>query len=174
MDNTFIAEIRPFGFNLAPLDWAFCAGQTISISQNNTLFAIIGTTYGGDGQSTFLLPNLQDRTTLGVGQGLGLRDWPIGATFGEANHTLLITEVPQHTHLATMAVAPESSLSPTPGTTSYPSGVNRIDNYATTANAVLNGAAIGTFGNSLPHNNVQPVQTLNFCISLYGIYPARS
>ena len=101
MSNQYIAEIRIFGFNFAPLDWAQCNGQTVAVDQNSTLFQIIGSTFGGNGTTTFNLPNLQDLTAAGIGTGLGLRNWPLGATFGEANHTLLISEVPLHTHSAT-------------------------------------------------------------------------
>ena len=100
MSNQYIGEVRVFGFTFAPIDWAKCNGASIAISQNTTLFQIIGTTYGGDGVNTFALPNLQDQVVVGTGQGLGLRNWILGATFGEANHTLTINEVPIHTHQA--------------------------------------------------------------------------
>jgi len=174
MSQQYIAEIRAFGFNFAPIDWAQCNGQTIGIDQNSTLYNIIGTTYGGNGTTTFLLPNLQDRTPVGMGQGPGMRNWPLGAVFGEANHTLLISEVPMHSHTATAASAPAGSETAAPGPTSYPGEISRVFSYAPTTNGTLNSATIGSVGGSTPHNNIQPVQVLNYCIALYGVYPSRS
>jgi microcystin-dependent protein len=174
MTEPFVAEIRAFGFNFAPLNWATCAGQQIQISQNNTLFMLLGTTYGGDGVTNFNLPNLQDLTTVGVGQGPSLRNWPLGATFGEENHTLLITEVPQHFHNLMAATAtPENETNP-PSLTSYPGELTKARTYSTTSTTTLAPMTISTEGSSLPHNNIQPVLALNFCISLFGIFPPRS
>ncbi len=174
MSDQYIAEIRAFGFNFAPIYWAQCNGQIMDISQNTTLYTIIGTTYGGNGQTTFGLPQLQDLTPLSQGQGLGLRSWPLGSVTGEANHTLLITEVPFHTHSATMATAPGGSETTSPSTNSYPGEINRVFNYATTANTILAPVTIGSAGNSQPHPNIQPVQVLNYCIALYGVFPTQN
>lgn len=174
MSNQYIAEVRAFGFNFAPIDWAQCNGQIIDISQNPTLYQIIGTTYGGNGQTTFALPNLQDLTPLAQGQGLGLMNWNLGETFGEANHTLLINEVPAHTHAASMAAAPAASKTTTPSSNSYPGEITRVNTYATAANSTLAAATIGRTGGSLPHPNIQPVQVLNYCIALYGVFPTQN
>lgn len=173
MSNQYIAEVRAFGFNFAPIDWAQCNGQIVDISQNPTLYQIIGTTYGGNGQTNFALPNLQDLTPLGQGQGLGLMNWSLGETFGEPNHTLLINEVPLHSHTASMALAPASSKTSAPGANSYPGEITRIAAYAKAANSILSQATIGNAGGSLPHPNLQPVQVLNYCIALYGVYPTH-
>jgi microcystin-dependent protein len=173
MSEQYVAEVRAFGFQFAPVDWALCNGAPMSIAQNQTLYAVIGTTYGGDGVNTFNLPDLRDRTGAGMGQGAGLRSWPIGSVFGEANHTLLIGEVPRHQHSVTggAGVAFGSELR-TPDATAY---FGRWDgrSYTTTANTTLNGAAVGTYGGSQPHENIQPVLVLNYCIALFGIFPQQ-
>jgi microcystin-dependent protein len=176
MSNQYIAEIRIFGFNFAPIDWAQCNGQTIGIDQNPTLFNIIGTTYGGNGTTTFSLPNLQDRTVVGMGQGPGLRNWPLGGVFGEANHTLLISEVPLHAHPATFAAGVTfGGQQATPSSTSYPGRAQTPSRaYNTAAGTTLAPATIGPAGGSLPHNNIQPVLVLNYCIALFGVFPPQS
>jgi microcystin-dependent protein len=174
MSNQYIAEVRAFGFNFAPIDWAQCNGQVMGIDQNPTLYQIIGTTYGGNGTTTFALPNLQDMTPLGQGQGLGLMNWALGQTFGQANHTLLIGEVPIHNHVAAMATAVPASKTSAPTASSYPGEATRVNAYAPTSNSTLAGATIAVSGGSQPHPNVQPVQVLNYCIALYGVYPPQS
>jgi microcystin-dependent protein len=176
MSDQYIAEIRVFGFNFAPLNWAQCNGQTMTISQNTTLFQIIGTTYGGNGTSTFNLPNLQDQTAVGMGTGPGLRNWSLGEVFGEANHTLLVTEVPQHTHQATGAVVPPADFVPAPAATSY-LGRTKGTNFAYSSaapNTTLAPTTISLIGGSQPHNNIQPVQVLNYCIAMFGVFPPQS
>jgi microcystin-dependent protein len=173
MSNQYIGEIRAFGFNFATINWAQCNGQIMAIDQNTTLFQILGTTYGGNGQTTFGLPNLQDLTPVGMGQGLGLRDWPIGSIFGEANHTLLINEVPVHTHAAAVAAAASTIETPQPTATSYPGEIGRTFVYAPTSTTSLAGSAISITGGSQPHPNIQPILVLNYCIALYGIYPSQ-
>jgi microcystin-dependent protein len=174
MSEQYIAEIRVFGFNFAPLDWAQCDGQTMQISQNSTLYSIIGTTYGGNGTTTFNLPNLQDLTAVGMGQGLGLSNWALGQIQGEANHTLLIGEVPAHTHTVTggAGVGFGSELRK-PDSTSY---LGRWDGraYNPASNTTLGGSTIVPSGGSQPHPNIQPVLVLNYCIALYGYYPSQS
>jgi len=174
MTDQYIGEIRIFGFNFAPTQWAKCQGQLVSIAQNTAMFSILGTTFGGDGVSTFGLPNLQDRTCAGMGQGPGLLDWGLGGTFGEANHTLLINEAPQHFHTATAGEGvafPAQAAAPT--ATSY-LGREKGGSYATSADTSLAPQAIGQTGNSLPHNNTQPVLVMNYCICQFGIFPTRN
>jgi microcystin-dependent protein len=174
MSNQYIAEIRAFGFNFAPINWAQCNGQTIAIDQNVTLFQIIGTTYGGNGQTTFDLPNLQDQTAVGMGQGTGLRNWPIGAQFGEANHTLLSNEVPLHGHPATFGIAGVENETTVPSSISYPGHAQGSRAYSAAATTILAPATIGLAGGSLPHNNIQPVLVLNYCIALFGVFPSQA
>jgi microcystin-dependent protein len=175
MSNQYIAEIRIFGFNFAPLDWAQCNGQTVAIDQNSTLFQIIGSTFGGNGTTTFNLPNLQDLTAAGIGTGLGLRNWPLGATFGEANHTLLISEVPLHAHSATFGGGVVfGNQKTTPSPTSYPARAQANRAYNTSATTTLAPATLPPVGGSLPHNNIQPVLVMNYCIALFGIFPSQS
>lgn len=174
MSDQFIGEIRIFGFNFAASGWAKCQGQLQSISQNAALFSILGTTFGGNGTSTFALPNLQDMTVAGVGQGPGLLDWGLGGTFGEASHTLTIAEAPQHNHSATAGEGvqiPQQLATPT--ATSY-LGREKGGAYAATANTTLAGSVIGLTGGSTPHPNIQPVLVMNYCIALQGVFPSRN
>ena len=173
MSNFYVAEVRVFGFTFAPVDWAKCNGTLIAISQNPTLFTVIGTTYGGDGVNTFALPNLQDQDVVGQGTGPGLRTWVLGATAGEAEHTLTINEVPGHTH---QAVAGDgvafASQTAAPSATSY-FGRERGGAYAATHNTTLAASVIGQAGGSLPHANNQPTLVMNYCIALFGIFPSQ-
>jgi microcystin-dependent protein len=174
MSEQYVGEIRIFGFNFAPTQWAKCQGQLLNISQNTAMFSILGTTFGGNGQTTFGLPNLQDRTAAGMGQGPGLLDWGLGGTFGEANHTLLITEVPQHTHTATAGEGVAFGVqTAAPTSTSY-LGREKGGAYASTANTALASAVVGQAGSSLPHPNIQPVLVMNYCIAMFGVFPSRN
>jgi microcystin-dependent protein len=138
------------------------------------LFSILGTTFGGNGQTTFALPDLQDRTAAGMGQGPGLLDWGLGGVFGEASHTLTINEAPVHTHTATAGEGVAFGAQTTaPTSTSY-LGREKGGAYAATANTTLAPQVIGQTGNSLPHNNTQPVLVMNYCIAQFGIFPSRN
>ena len=177
--DPFIAEIRMFAGNFAPRGWAFCNGQLMAISQNTALFALLGTTYGGDGKSTFALPNMLDNAPMqpGQGQGLSLRD--LGEMSGAESVTLLTSEIPIHTH--------NVQATTTNGNTDQPAGAALArGNFSFQGNSgavpmYFNGApdtnmafqAISPSGGGLPHNNMQPYLTLNFCIALQGIFPAR-
>ena len=173
MSDPFVAEIRIFPFNFPPTGWAFCNGQLMPISQNTALFALLGTTYGGDGKSNFALPDLQGAAPMqpGQGQGLSLRD--LGEMSGAEAITLLESEIPVHTHAVMTAVtlanvnAPSSEvvLGRSNGGSAYQTN---IANFAAMAPQALAPA-----GGSLPHNNMQPYLTLNFCIALQGIFPQR-
>src|SRR5438067_386667 len=171
MADPFIGQISVFSFAYAPRGWAFCAGQIMSIAQNQALFSLLGTTYGGNGITTFALPNLQGRAAVSSGQGQGLSPYSLGQNGGEAAHTLITQEIPPHTHGA-VPCGDTSQLSPQ---THY-SAPNTDGNatYATTAAGTMAVNAVGLGGNSQAHPNMQPYLPLNFCIALVGVYPARN
>jgi microcystin-dependent protein len=175
MSNPFVAEIRIFTGNFAPKGWALCDGQLLPISQNTALFSLLGTTYGGDGKSTFALPNLQGRAPMQEGQGPGLSQRFLGETGGEQTVTLLQTEIPVHTHTA---VAGTSSDQNNPANNAWGSGQKGFGNVYTTSNPATNVQmnAFGTSvaGGNLPHNNMMPFLGLLFIIALQGIFPPRS
>ena len=169
MADPFVAEIRIFPFNFPPTGWAFCNGQIMPISQNTALFALLGTVYGGDGKSTFALPNLQSSVPLHPGQGQGLSLYDLGQQGGAETVTLLESEIPFHTH--TYGVTEETGASNNPGNNA-PGAGSAI--YATPNN--LTQMAVQTLtpaGGSLPHNNLMPYLALNFCIALQGVFPQR-
>jgi microcystin-dependent protein len=180
MSDQFVAEIRIFPFNFPPTGWAFCNGQLMPISQNTALFALLGTTYGGDGKSTFALPNMLDNAPMqpGQGQGLSLRD--LGEMSGVESITLLTSEIPVHTHALSACDADATTNVPTgqlPAKGLWDAGTSAgvIGAYSdqSPANAAMGFQALGLAGGGLPHNNMQPYLTLNFCIALQGIFPQR-
>jgi microcystin-dependent protein len=172
MSDPFVAEIRIFAGNFAPTGWAFCNGQLLPISQNTALFSLLGTTYGGDGKSTFALPNLQGASPMQPGQGPGLSLRDLGEVGGEDTVTLLQSEIPVHAHdLRGTGADDDNSLSPVgamPGATESV-GVYR----AGTGNTAMSPQALQLLGGSLPHNNRQPYLGLTFIIALQGIFPPR-
>ena len=171
MADPFVAEIRIFPFTFAPKGWAFCDGQLLPISQNTALFALLGTVYGGDGKSTFALPDLQGSAAMhrGQGQGLSLRD--LGQIGGAETITLLVSEIPAHTH--TVTASRSDALDRLPGGQLTAKGIG-IGLYATPgATTPMAAQALPPAGGSLPHNNMQPYLTLNFNIALQGVYPPR-
>jgi len=178
MAQPFVGEIRCFGFNFAPLEWAFCDGQLVPVSQNNALFAILGTIYGGDGVNTFALPDLRGRIPMHWGQSSSGLNTQIGQPLGAPEVTLLTTEIPQHTHqisAATAGEADERSASPT--TASYMSNIKGAFLYQqvpVTPNTPFSQRAVSTTGGSQSHQNMQPYLSLNFCIALFGIFPSRN
>jgi microcystin-dependent protein len=175
MSDPFVAEIRIFAFNFPPTGWAFCDGQILPISQNTALFSLLGTTYGGNGQSTFALPDLQGSTPLMWGQGAGLALYDLGQQAGEETVTLLQSEMPLHTHnlMASNEDGTQGSLTDGIALASSVGGTL----YTTVTNANLTNMAfqgLPPAGGSLPHNNMMPYLTLNFCIALQGIFPPRT
>jgi microcystin-dependent protein len=172
MSDQFVAEIRVFPFNFAPVGWASCNGQVLPISQNTALFSLLGTIYGGNGTSNFGLPDLQGRIPVGQGQGPGLSPYDIGQNGGVQAITLTLQEMPIHTHslLADGINGPDNN-SPGNAALSFP-----VSMYTSATSPLVQMAsqAIGPVGGSQPHNNMMPFLTLNFCIALQGIYPARS
>jgi microcystin-dependent protein len=177
MSSPFLAEIRIFGFSFPPRGWAFCDGQLLSISQNTALFSLLGTNYGGNGQTTFGLPDLQGNAPMqqGQGQGLSLRD--LGESAGEQTVTLLLTEIPAHTHTVTCTDSPGTQNSPAAGIWSKATILRQPQTaYSDHSNqpVQMNPFAFGITGSGLPHNNLMPYLCLNFCIALQGIFPARN
>jgi len=177
MSDPFVAEIRIFGFNFAPTGWAFCTGQLMPISQNTALFSLLGTTYGGDGKSTFALPNLQGSTPLNQGQGPGLSPYNLGQSGGEATVTLTQSEMPAHTHGVLASSSGGTQPSPANGVwgaaVALRQGVPLYSDSPGTGPA-MSLQACAPAGGSQPHNNMPPYLTLNFCIALQGIFPPRS
>lgn len=162
----YLSELRIFSFGFAPKGWAQCNGQLLSIAQNQALFSLLGTTYGGDGRTTFGLPNLQGRTPMHTGPGFNL-----GQTSGEAAHTLLTSEMPAHTH---QAVGSSNGVGAnTPSNNFWASGTG-YSPYNASPNGNMANGALGNAGGSQPHENMSPYLTLNICIALQGIYPSRN
>ena len=176
MSQPFVAEIRIFGFNFPPRGWAFCDGQLLSISQNTALFSLLGTTYGGDGKTTFGLPNLQGSAPLQPGQGPGLSLRVLGETGGEQAVTLLQTELPSHTHGVQAASGGGTVIPPTGAIWATPGAGRNLKIYVPSDanNVAMSPLGTSVTGGSQPHNNMPPYLCLNFCIALQGVYPARN
>ena len=170
MSSPFVAEIRIFGFNFPPTGWAYCNGQLMAISQNTALFALLGTFYGGDGKSTFALPNLQGSLPVHQGQGQGLSERFIGEQSGETAVTLLQSEMPVHTHFVQAFDGDGNNPIPTNNLLARYPGT-----YQTQAQQLnpMNPLPLAIACGSLPHNNLQPYLTLNYCIAMQGVFPAR-
>ena len=173
MSSPFVAEIRMWACNFAPTGWAFCDGQLLPISQNTALFSLLGTFYGGDGKSTFALPNLQGSVALNQGQSNTGTEYFLGQQSGSENVTLLTSEIPVHTHNVLAVTDPAELQIPTP-TRAIARSANANAYKNTSANIVqMAFQALTPTGGSLPHNNMMPYLTLNFCIALQGIFPPR-
>ncbi|MGL4400501.1 MAG: phage tail protein [Luteolibacter sp.] len=179
-NSPFIGEIRMFGLNFSPRNWSFCNGQLISIASNTALFSLLGTQYGGNGTTTFALPDLRGRTPLNQGNGPGLSLRVIGQTGGVENVTLGLNEMPAHTHAAqTAASAPcknSAGNSDTPAG-NYPSA-GPAEIFSGTSNGSMGAMTVtgtlGASGGSQPHTNLPPFLCVNFCIALQGIFPSRN
>ncbi len=174
MGDPFVAEIRIFPFNFAPVGWAFCDGQILPLSQNTALFSLLGTTYGGDGKSNFALPNFQGNAPMHPGQGPGLSLHDLGETGGSDTVSLLESEIPSHSHaLMAETSAPDSPIPDNHSLASIDHGLG----YRGASGAIvvqMNDNAVAPAGGDQPHNNLQPYLTLNFCIALQGVYPPRT
>ncbi len=175
MSNPFVAEIRIFAGNFAPRGWATCDGQLLSISQNTALFSLLGTTYGGNGQTNFGLPNLQGSAPMHAGQGPGLSLRDLGETGGSANVTLLVSQIPAHPHQAQANAGGNNKPAPignawsSLGSTRTPPPL-----YSNTQNAQMSQSALSLNGGGGPHNNMSPYQCLTFIIALQGVFPPRN
>ena len=171
--EAFIAEIRMFAGNFAPRDWALCDGQLLSINQHQALFSLLGTTYGGDGRTTFALPDLRGRVAIHPGQGPGLSYYNQGAIGGSETNTLTTNQLPSHNHSVNAVTATGNQTSPT-GNLVADSGL--FDNEYSNANAdtTLKSTMIENTGGGQPVNNIQPYGTVNYIIALYGTFPTRN
>ena len=175
MASPFVAEIRMFGFNFPPTGWAFCDGQLMPLSQNTALFSLLGTMYGGNGKSNFALPNLQGSAPMMWGQGSGLSLHDIGEMSGTQSVTLLDSEMPAHNHFINVTGENGTQGSLTDGVVLGKSVGGTMYQSNTSANIQqLNFQALAPAGGSLPHNNMMPYLTLNFCIALQGVFPPRT
>ncbi|MGZ8812092.1 MAG: phage tail protein [Thermoanaerobaculia bacterium] len=173
MSDPFVAEIRMFAGNFAPTGWAECNGQLLPISQNTALFSLLGTFYGGDGKSTFALPNLEGSAPMGQGQGAGLSDRFIGEASGAEFITLLQTEMPVHTHFL-QAYSDDLADVNIPSPDVILGATSALNLYFNSSNTQLNSQAASIAGSSLPHNNMQPFLTVLFIIAMQGVFPPRS
>lgn len=172
MADPFVAEIRIFPFNFAPRGWAFCDGQLLPLSQNTALFSLLGTTYGGNGQSNFALPDLQGRAPMQPGQGPGLSLHDLGETGGSETVSLLESEMPTHAHFVNASLSDGISSSPTGQQLATGIGVGM---FAAPADLrAMSPQALAPVGGGAPHNNMQPYLTFNFCIALQGVFPPRT
>jgi microcystin-dependent protein len=165
--DPFLSQISIVGFNFAPKGWAFCDGQLLPINQNQALFALLGTTYGGNGTTTFALPNLQGRVPLHFGKG-----YTEGQTGGEEAHTLIATEMPAHTHFPVGSAGIGTTPSPAGNLIAEPTGGAKL--YNTQPTGTLDSGSLALVGGGQPHNNLQPYTVLSFIIALQGIFPPRN
>jgi microcystin-dependent protein len=179
MSQPYVGEIRALGFNFAPYGWAFCNGQLLDISQFNTLYAVIGTTFGGNGTTNFGVPNLQGQVPMHWGNLAGFNT-TIGQFQGTTQVTLTQAQTPSHTHVLTVQKLPSGGVverTAIPKSVSYLSDTNPSGVWANTSpsfNSQLAGNVLSTVGGSTPHDNMQPYLAINFCISLFGIFPSRN
>lgn len=170
MSNQFVGEIRAVGFNFAPTGWAFCNGQLLPISQNTALFSLLGTQFGGNGTTSFALPNLQGCAPIDMGTGPGLSERVMGESAGASTVTLITSELPVHSHGAHAVAGAGNQVSPAGNETAEIRGFL----YSQTANATMAAGALGAVGGGQPHNNLAPYLTLNFIIALVGVFPSRN
>lgn len=164
MSDPFIGEIKVISFTFPPKGWAFCNGQLLPISQNQALFSILGTQFGGNGTTNFALPNLQGRMPIHQGSG-----YIVGESGGEVDHVLSLNEMPSHTH---QAMARSAATTGTPSGATWAAGSTLA--FAPTADTVMSAGAVGNAGGSQPHENQAPYLVLNFVIALQGIFPSRA
>lgn len=174
MADPFVAEIRIFPFNFAPKGWAWCNGQLLPISQNTALFSLLGTTYGGDGKSTFALPNMQGNAPMHPGQGPGLSLHDLGEMGGSQTVTLIESEIPSHRHALMASVEDGTQGTLTNGITVASSVGGQLYQSNVSSNLVnMNFQALAPAGGDLPHNNMMPYLTFYFNIALQGVFPPR-
>jgi len=166
MAEPFLAEVRIFSFGFAPKGWALCNGQLLPINQNQALFSLLGTTYGGNGQVNFALPNLQGQTPFSYGDG-----FTQGQRAGSQTVTLTVPQLPQHIHFANATSAVQDTISPA---STFLAATTPSEFYSGTIDATMNAQVLSAVGGSQPHNNMQPSLVLNFSIALQGIFPSQN
>ena len=171
-ETPYIGQIMLVGFNFAPQGWAFCDGALLAISEFEALFNLIGTTYGGDGQSNFALPDLRGRVPVSVGQGAGLSSYQIGQSGGVESVTLTVNQLAAHTHVVAPGASSSEETTNRPGG-AYPSAGGY---YASPpgSGVTMAAATVANAGGSQPHNNIQPILGVNFIISLFGVFPTQT
>src|SRR6476646_10078736 len=172
MANPFIGEVKMVSFNFPPKGWAFCDGQLLAIAQNQALFSILGTTYGGNGQTNFALPDLRGRAPMHFGQGPGLSSRPLGERSGSEGVALAQTEMPLHNHIASGSDATGTTTGPANGV--WAASARSDAQYGARGTVSMNPAALGATGSNQPHTNMQPYLALRFIIALQGVYPSRN
>ena len=174
MSDPYLGELRLFPYTFAPRSWAFCQGQILSIAQNTALFSLLGTTYGGNGQTTFALPDLRGRFPMSSGQGPGLPNYTLGQVAGQPSVTLSPNEMPAHAH-ATGVNAASAATTKNPNN-AIPAFTAAGSSYGTAADLTMSPSMVnvGIAGGSQPHDNMPPYLTLNWCIALEGIFPSRN
>jgi microcystin-dependent protein len=170
MSTAYVGEIRVVAFNFAPTGWQLCNGQLLQISEYTALFSLLGTQYGGDGITTFALPNLQSRVAVGTGQGPGLSAYYPGQSGGEVFHTLTVSEMPVHAHNIEVRSAPATTTNPSLGIFAEPASALL---YGPAHAGSANSHSIGATGGGESHQNMAPFLVMNFIISLYGVFPSR-
>jgi microcystin-dependent protein len=165
-----------FAGNFAPVGWAMCNGQTMSIAQNTALFSLLGTTYGGNGTTTYNLPDLRGRVAIHLGQGPGLSSYVEGQQGGTENVTLLVNQLPAHNHTINAVASGGNQASPAGGSFAIESTGTSLDyaNSGTNPTSPMNAAMLSQTGSNLPHPNIQPYLCVNFIIALQGIFPSRN
>jgi microcystin-dependent protein len=174
MASPFLGEVKIFAGNFAPRGWAMCNGQLMSISQNTALFSILGTTYGGNGQTTFALPDFRSRLPVHQGQGPGLTPYNLGEMNGVENVTLLSSQIPLHNHAVNASTGAGTAVAAGGGFWATDGASRGGKLYASTGGAAMGTGAIGQTGGGVPHNNIQPFLALNFIVALQGVFPARN
>lgn len=168
MSEPFLAEVRMMGFNFAPRGWAFCDGQILPINQNQSLYSLLGTTYGGDGRTSFALPDMRGRTPIHVSD-----NHRQGQKSGEETHTLAGNEMPSHTHGAQASTA-DATLGDAASAVTAKAETNIYGTFAAAAAKPMGSMKIGNVGGGQAHNNMQPYSVINFCIALRGLFPSRN
>lgn len=174
MSEPYVAQIMIFGFNFAPLNYAFCAGQLLPISQNEALFSLVGTAYGGNGTTNFALPNIQQRAVMNIGHGAGLSSYSLGQPSGTPSVTVSQAQMPRHIHQADGVAGSQEDLEPAANgwLGSLAGGALMFSDQA--ANMTMNSNFLTPAGGSQSHPNEQPYLALNYCIALFGIFPSRN
>jgi microcystin-dependent protein len=174
MNEPYIGAVALFAGTFAPRGWAFCNGQLLSIAQNQALFSLLGTTYGGNGQTTFALPDLRGRVPIHFGQGPGLTNRTLGERAGEEAHALIAGELPAHVHGASTGASSAAGTAGGPAGGVWAASTARDNRYASSADTTMGGVTVTQSGSSQSHNNMQPYLALNFIIALEGLYPSRN